>query len=74
LLNPIAAAPCTNRFEQMFHATAPGNVAPPRWSTEESRSRWPELPPSADDVEAAPVNLPNLARLRDEQDQGAWSG
>jgi hypothetical protein len=35
---------------------------------------WPRLPPSPYEIALAPANPPDLARLRAEQDDGAWSG
>jgi hypothetical protein len=73
-LGPAVATQRANRFERLFSAAALQSAAGPAWSIEDTRSRWPELPPSTDDAEPMPVTLPNLAKLRAEQDRGAWSG
>jgi hypothetical protein len=45
------------------------------WSTDLSRSHWPELLPTEPfDIGDAPAQLRNIERLRLEQDFGAWSG
>jgi hypothetical protein len=45
------------------------------WSTDTSRNHWPELlPPEPFDVDNVPAQLPNMERLRSEQDFGSWSG
>lgn len=44
-------------------------------SRETGRSHWPQLlPPEPSDVDNAPTPLPDIGRLRAEQDFGAWSG
>jgi hypothetical protein len=44
-------------------------------SSETGRDHWPELlPPEPSDIDNAPAPMPDLARLRDEQDFGAWNG
>jgi hypothetical protein len=45
------------------------------WSTDSLRNHWPELlPPEPFDVDNVPAQLPNMDRLRSEQDFGSWSG
>jgi len=44
-------------------------------SSKTGRDHWPELlPPEPADIDNAPAPMPDLARLRDEQDFGAWNG
>ncbi|HUO90319.1 MAG TPA: hypothetical protein VMU08_14185 [Rhizomicrobium sp.] len=45
------------------------------WPAEAPQNNWPELPPlEPADIANAPARLPNIDRLRAEQDHGSWSG